>query len=123
MEIQEIPKEIISKIRALKYDPEAFCSYEIMSGSLIWSDEITEDIEAEILKHDFIKPFRILLAYRASLVDSREIIEWRNIWQKMYEIFPNWPFFMKERRSTKLKYLLEKKRELSIKELNDLTEL
>lgn len=116
--VPEISEKIIEKIRKLRYDPTASCSYEVMSGGLIWADEITNDIQLEIMKHSLSGTFRCLFAYRASLIKGQEICELRPIWEKMINLFPNWPFFKEERKNKKLISILSEETNKTAKELS-----
>lgn len=116
-QFQQFSNEVIKEINNLEYDPNAYCYYEVMSGGLFWTDEITDYI-INLLEHDNYT-FRSLFAYRASLILEKEVRSLRPVWEQMAIQFPNWPGLRAERRSPNLKKLLLTKRRASMKELID----
>jgi hypothetical protein len=116
VQFQEFSITARNAINNLKYDPDASCMYEVMSGGLFWTDEITDDI----LLEDDNYIFRYIFAYRASLILEKEKRDFWPIWEQMAIRFPNWPGLREERRSPKLKDLLRERKGASMKELKDL---
>lgn len=121
IKFQELSPYTIKAIQNLTYDPNASCKYELFSGGLYWSDEMTHDIVFSLID-DNNYLFRYLIAYRASLMTSSERKELHTIWETMQTLFPNWPGFRPERCSTKLKdalLLCRKKSDDEINEIDD----
>lgn len=116
LQFQQFSTTVINAIKNLKYDPDASCCYEVMSGGLLWTDEITNDI----LLADDNYTFRYLFAYRASLILGKENKNLRPVWEQMAIQFPNWPGLRVERRSPKLKELLLARKRASMKEFKNL---
>ncbi|MBI4850932.1 MAG: hypothetical protein HY819_03800 [Acidobacteria bacterium] len=116
VQFHQFSSAAINAINNLKYAPDASCAYEVMSGGLFWTDEITDDI----LLEDDNYTFRYIFAYRASLILEKENKDLRPIWEQMAIQFPNWPGLREERCSPKLKNLLLARKGASMKELKDL---
>lgn len=108
--------QLVREIRSLKYDSNATYKFEHTSGGLIWSDEINQPIMLMLLQSENYL-YRFLLAYRASLISGSENTEIRPLWEKMSELFPDWPGFRKERCHERLKEVLYKNRNTSKKEI------
>jgi hypothetical protein len=83
-----------------QYDPEAKGSYELMSGALVWSDELPKLSEAwaVVAQGDI---WRFLVAYRASVTLGKEQVAFRAVWEQVVQHAPNWPGLRPERRGDK----------------------
>jgi hypothetical protein len=101
--------KLISEVRKLRYDSKANCNYELMSGGLLWTDEMTNDLLFQMLAVNNYS-FRFVLAYRASVILEQENSEYVSYWNQWSVLFPDWPGFRKERCNPKLKSLLLEKR-------------
>jgi hypothetical protein len=77
-----------------------------MSGGLVWSDEFPrEAISACIAVDNWA--FRLVWAYRASLIRGQPREELRAAWDQLAREFPKWPGFLPERRSAELRERLD----------------
>lgn len=85
-------------------DPDAAASYEIMSGSLIWSDELNADLPIEV-----IWALRELFAYRTYLMLNDAEVD-NAFWNQCIALFPNWIGFLPERRKPTRELLAEYRR-------------
>lgn len=85
-------------------NPNAIAKYEILSGSLVWSDEIRPDTPYEV-----INALRSLFAYRTQLIrtNSEPQIE---VWTRCVAMFPKWIGFLPERRKPTPELLAEYRR-------------
>lgn len=77
-------------------DPNAVAKYEILSDSLIWSDELesTRRIGAS-------HALRQLFHYRTFLMLGKALPD-NPVWLRCFELFPNWIGFLPERRTATL---------------------
>ena len=78
--------------------PKVF--YEIMSGAVVWSDEMTIKIPVEL-----IWALRSIVAYRTSLMLNKPREELRSMWELGLSLFPEWVGFRPERRTATLELL------------------
>jgi len=119
---KEFASDIIKEIKKLTYDPNASCCYEMMSGGLVWSDEINKNLMEKLLRDDNSN-FTFLFGYRTSVIREKESEGFRLIYETMTKHFPDWPGLRKERWNPKLKALLvEKERAVRKKCLQTLKE-
>ena len=75
-------------------------SYELLSGALIWSDEIREG-----MPRDLINALKILFAFRTSLMLGKPREEFRPAWDASLQLFSKWIGFRPERRAQTEKLL------------------
>jgi hypothetical protein len=66
--------------------------YELLSGALIWSDEINKQLPFEV-----ISALRCLFAYRTSVMLEQPREDLREMWDLGLSLFPNWVGFRPER--------------------------
>lgn len=91
-------------------DPGARAYYEIMSGALIWPDEIRSDTPLYA-----VWSLRFLWAYRTRLM-LNEVEPDNDFWAKCVTLFPNWIGFLPDRRKQTPELLAEYRRgEISLK--------
>lgn len=74
-------------------DEHVSVNYDIMSGALIWSDEIPPDLWV-----GKIWVPRFIFAYRTSLMLGEPRIELQPVWDEALALFPKWIGFLPERR-------------------------
>lgn len=86
-------------------DPNAIPYYELMSGALVWPDEINDSTPTEV-----VWALRQLWAYRTYLMLNTDATV-NIVWQKCVSLFPNWVGFLPERRTATPKLLAEYRRE------------
>ena len=70
------------------YDPDATRSYEIMSDSFVWSDELLFEAFAEF---SGAWPFRELMAYRHSVMLCAPDSRFGPVWEQVAKTCPGWP--------------------------------
>ena len=115
------PRNIVNQLLTLKYNPNAIYRYDLDSDSLIWSDEIPEDLEISLedyyaserepsIEEQFYMCFLQLVHYRASLIENFEEKQFRPLWNRMRKKFPSWPIFRPERHKPCLEAVLENQR-------------
>lgn len=87
-------RELAPTLNRLIADPEARVHYELFSDSLIWSDEWPPpdrpDLPGQYLRGVF--------HYRTTLILGRPQERYREGWDLLAELCPNWPGFLPERR-------------------------
>jgi hypothetical protein len=66
--------------------------YELMSGSLVWSDETNRHTPIEV-----IWALRFIFAYRTGLILNKPREEFKAIWDHARSLFPKWVGFRAER--------------------------
>lgn len=92
---------LIAVLRETKYDPNARREYDMMAGAYMWTDEAPGPFPT-IPPH-----FRLLTAYRASLILGEPRTEFEWLWRKVLRGCPEWPGFRPERRNPALRPGLE----------------
>ena len=92
-------QEALDFLSGAVYDPDAKRSYEVMSDSFAWSDELLWDALAEF---GTAWPFRELMAYRGSVIRGAPDFELRPVWEQVAKACPGWPGLRPERNSPTL---------------------
>ncbi|MEM6821481.1 MAG: hypothetical protein AAF558_06025 [Verrucomicrobiota bacterium] len=73
--------------------PDAVPAYELLSGGLIYDDEIPKDVDAEVSYG-----LRPLWYHRKRLILGETDSLWDEYWDTCYTLFPNWNGFLESRR-------------------------
>ena len=81
-----------------QYDPPAKGQYELLSGGLMWPDEISKYGAPERGLLSLDRVYRYLVAYRASITVGEERADFRPVWERVAREAPNWPGLRPERR-------------------------
>jgi hypothetical protein len=79
---------------------EAAFTYDILSGALLWSDELPDFRLLRKVPHWSI--LRFVLRFRMTLILGQPDEELREYWDKARQLFPQWPGFSVDRRSPEL---------------------
>jgi hypothetical protein len=80
----------------LVLDPNARVSYELMSDSLIWSDELPPPAPGGEWNTNCLRgAFR----FRTTLILGKPDERFRARWEELQTLCPNWPAFLPDRRS------------------------
>jgi len=89
---------------SLPFQPDAKPQYEIMSGALIWRDELANLPPSEV------GWYRSALAYRSSVIMGSPRREFESVWAALKAAAPNWPGLRPERcaQSSELRDILAK---------------
>jgi hypothetical protein len=87
-------------MQVLRPSPGAVLSYELLSDSLVWSDEIPdlEDRDARSFG-----PLRYVLRFRTSLILGEPEERCRGYWEEAQRLFPDWPGFDPRRQAPALR--------------------
>jgi hypothetical protein len=101
MEELLFPEEAIVILRAAVYFADAKRSYDMMSGSFLWSDELLRESAPACRRHNSWA-FRYLLGYRGSVIRGTPDNKLLPVWEQVMRSCPNWPGFRPERNSTNL---------------------
>src|SRR5690242_5971398 len=118
----EFPAEAIDILRQTRFDPDAKRSFDGMSGGFRWDDEFpNEAITACMRINNYA--FRVVIAYRASLVSGKPREELRASWDQLLRECPEWPGFRPDRQSTTLKGPMERANERFMSSLRRLDNL
>lgn len=78
-------------MESLKRKDNARVSYDILSGSLIWSDELPKSA------HVSLDCLRFVLKYRTGIIVDNPQPSFEQFWQEAVRQFPNWIGFSTER--------------------------
>jgi len=113
------PETALAVLRGTRWNPEATCSYEGMSGALRWDDEFPDEAIKACIREDNWA-FRFVWAYRASLIRGQPCEELRAAWEQLSRECPEWPGFHPERRSTSLRERLDSDAERFLREFEEL---
>jgi hypothetical protein len=95
------PDEALEILCGAAYQHDAERSYEVMSGSFWWSDELVRDTVASCRRHDSWA-FRYLMGYRGSLIRGAPESGLLPVWDQVTRECPNWPGLRIERNSPSL---------------------
>jgi hypothetical protein len=103
-----LPDVLARALRHTSFDPNATRSAELFSGGFMYSDEMPARWCFD--PDDGKYAFRLLIAFRASLIRGEPVEDLRPIWQEIHPLCPHWPGFRLERCDPALRE--ELKREL-----------
>ena len=81
--------DIARHMESLSKIDDARVRYELLSGSLVWSDELPRDVDTDCI--------RFVLRYRTSLILSEPCPEYEALWNEARRQFPQWIGFSPER--------------------------
>ncbi len=100
-DVMMLPEVALDILRGAVYHPEAERSYEVMSGSFWWSDELVREASAACRRHDSWA-FRFLMAYRGSVIRGVPDSALWPVWEQVTKACPDWPGLRPERNSPTL---------------------
>jgi hypothetical protein len=109
--------EIAHRLRELTPSPDAKMFYELLSDSLMWTDEIPE-IRAEDVSG--LRSLRFVFRYRTGLMLGVPEERYRPYWDEAVSLFPEWPGFDPRRREPELRGAYESFRAEAQREMTDL---
>jgi hypothetical protein len=92
-ELVEAMSSLSPFLSSLKKSDSASIRYELLSGSLVWSDEIPTDVW---LRNEWL---RYVLNYRTGLIIGDPDPTLAVVWREAVGYFPNWIGFLPERTS------------------------
>ncbi len=93
------PRDVLDFLAGAVHDPGAERSYEGLSDSFLWSDELFWEGMA---RYGVAYPFRELVGYRRSVIRGAPDSRLRPVWQQVAEACPGWPGLRPERSSPTL---------------------
>lgn len=101
-------------LNALPFRESARHVFEMMSGAVMWEDEVAD------LPFSEIGWFRVALAYRSSLIVGAPRQEFEAVWVALRKAAPDWPGFRSERcaRSEELARFLADAKKKSVRTLD-----
>jgi hypothetical protein len=109
--------EIASIMRQLQESPTATVFYEMLSGGLVWSDEIPARENRPPSCAEYLRP---IFNYRSGLILGRPNKKYREFWKEASRLFPEWPGFLPARRSPEYQLLYEQLKTQAMAALEDL---
>lgn len=104
-------------MQALRRAPDAKMFYELLSDSLMWTDEIPE---ADATHVGGLRSLRYVFRYRTGLMLGAVEERYRPFWDEAMTLFPAWPGFDPERRAATLRDIYHSFREEAKREMEDL---
>jgi hypothetical protein len=107
---EQFPAQAIDILRKAKWSSIAKRTFDGLSGGFIWDDELPEGAIEACTRIDNWA-FRLVLAYRASLITGEPREECRAPWDQLLRECPEWPGFQSERQSAELRGQLERANE------------
>lgn len=93
-------QSLAAHLASRRPDPQARMNYDLFAGGLFWSDECP--IWDEVRDGGEIGCWRVLLAYRASLIIGEPRVKFTSTWEQFQSLCPQWPGFAPERRDPSL---------------------
>jgi hypothetical protein len=90
--------ELFNRTRA---QPDAQVGFDAMAGAYSFSDEFPELDNEDDRLFPLVGLFRVLCAYRLSLVRGNPRMEWSRWWELAKSTAPNWAGFTEDRCSDK----------------------
>lgn len=96
MSNQSVHPAINDFLKNCQYDSTAVCTYDIMAGGLVWTDEVPNPSDRGLNLRVSVY-LRSVIAYRASLSLNQPRLELENDWNELKKLLPNWPGFKEER--------------------------
>ncbi len=101
MDVPLFPEEALDILRGAVYYAEAERSYEAMSDSFWWSDELLREASLPCHLHKNWA-FRYLMGYRGSVIRGEPDATLQLIWEQVERACPDWPGLHPERFSPTL---------------------
>lgn len=84
----------------LRFNPDARFFFEMLSGGVVWSDELPPDSAST--EEAIASALRGIWHYRTSLILGAPVERFKASWEAAQSAFPNWPGFHPSRRDTAL---------------------
>ncbi len=109
--------EIASLMQGLARSPEAKMFYELLSDSLVWTDEIPEVTTEQV---GGLRSLRFVFRFRTSLMLGKPEERYRSFWDEARTLFPDWPGFDAERRAPELRAPYESFHAEAMRDMGDL---
>ncbi len=96
-----LPDDAIVILRRAVWQSDAKRSYELMTGSFWWSDELVREVSRLCVgRKDW--SYRYLMGYRASVIRGAPDEHLRPVWEQVARECPDWPGLRPERNSPAL---------------------
>jgi hypothetical protein len=109
--------DIAHLMRALQRSSDAKMFYELLSDSLVWTDEIPE---VEASQVGGLRALRFVFRYRTSMMLGTPEARYRPYWDEAQSLFPDWPGFAADRRDASLRSAYESFRVEAIRDMEAL---
>jgi hypothetical protein len=110
-------KKIAPKLNQLQEHLDARVSYELMSGGLVWSDELPP---WEQLEPGESHCLRAIWRFRSSLILGCPVEKFRPHWEEAQRLFPKWPGFNPVRQDEQWRTYLVEAEEKSLRDWEEL---
>jgi hypothetical protein len=110
-------RDIAELMRALVRSPDAKMFYELLSDSLVWTDEIPEAGPEQV---GGLRSLRFVFRYRTSLMLGVPETRYASYWEEAQALFPGWPGFDPDRRVPDLRNAYESFHADAMREVGDL---
>jgi hypothetical protein len=110
-------RDIAELMRELVRSPDAKMFYELLSDSLVWTDEIPEVGPDQV---GGLRSLRFVFRYRTSLMLGIAEKRYAYFWEEAQTLFPGWPGFDPERRAPELRGAYESFHADAMREMGDL---
>ncbi|HVS34564.1 MAG TPA: hypothetical protein VMS17_03215 [Gemmataceae bacterium] len=98
-------RAIADQMRLLRAAPGASVFYELMSDSLVWSDEIPDLETGDVRAFHCL---RYVFRYRTTLILGKPDTRYSDFWEEARSLFPDWPGFEGRRQSVELRPVYER---------------
>jgi len=103
------------KLNQLPLVQGAECFYEVLSGGLLWRDEIPE---LAALPTGTFEALRGVIHYRTTLILGEPEEQYQACWSEAQRLFPKWPGFVVARRSVELRPMCVELKKAAVKEMD-----
>ena len=91
------------------------CFYEVLSGGLLWKDEIP-DLTG--YPPGTFEALRGVIRYRTTLILGEPDQQYQELWSEAQRLFPKWPGFIDARRSVELRHMCMQLKDAAVKEMD-----
>jgi hypothetical protein len=119
---EQFPAEVIDLLREVQWSSTAKRCFDGMAGGFFWDDELPMGAIQTSMRIDNWA-FRVVIAFRASLIAGEPREECRAPWDQLHRECPEWPGFRPERQSAELRLPMERANEMFMASLRRLSKL
>lgn len=110
-------RTLAPRLNQLTFLQDAGCFYEMLSGGLVWMDEIPD---VSTLPVGTFEGLRGVIRYRTTLILGEPDEGYHALWLEAQKLFPNWPGFAADRRSIERRPMCQELKSKAVQEMDKL---